>query len=192
MAGIASQCIESAGGRVGNGTGRPSGATERDIHRNLHQPGLLAGYCADAAKVCAAKVQEGDLHYRQRRVSIRRLPDDWSLGRQSRWAGRVFNELLSAYRGRSSGWDAVVAGGIYGDQATIREDRRTGGPGGCVHRLADRCDDRLSIAACLGEIGLLADVCAGGAGGDGLSEYASGRYRGRSDGKATGVDAALR
>ena len=49
MAGIASQSIESAGGGVGNDNRRPSGATERDIHRNLHQPGLLAGYCADAA-----------------------------------------------------------------------------------------------------------------------------------------------
>jgi len=27
-----------------------------------------------------AKYKKGDLHYRQRRVSIRRLPDDWSLG----------------------------------------------------------------------------------------------------------------
>src|ERR1700732_1862222 len=185
MAGIASQSIESAGGRVGNDNWRPSGATERNIHRNLHQPGLLAGYCADAAELCAAKVQKGDLHYRQRRLSIRRLPDDWSLGRKSRWAGRGFSQLLSIYGVGSSGWNAVVAGGIYGDEAAIREDRRTRGPGGCVHRLADRCDDRLSIAACFGEIGLLADVCAGGPGGDCVSEYASGRYGGRPDGNAT-------
>ena len=92
---------------------------------------------ADATYLCAAKVQQGDLHHCQRRVSIRRFPDDWSLGWQSRWAGQIFSELLSAYGGRSSGWDAVVAGGIYGDEATIPEDRRTRGPGGCVHRLAD-------------------------------------------------------
>jgi len=47
-------------------------------------------------------------------------------------------------------------------------------PVAAFHRLADRCDDRLSIAACFGEIGLLADVCAGGPGGDCVSEYASG------------------
>ena len=88
--------------------------------------------------------------------------------------GGSSGELLSAHGRRSSGWDAVVAGGIYGDEATIPEDRRACGPGDCIQRLADRCYDRLSISDRIGEIGLLADVCAGGAGGDRVSEYATG------------------
>ena len=47
-----------------------------------------------------------------------------------------------------------------GDEAAIHFeiDRRVV-PVAAFIRLADRCDDRLSLAACFGEIGLLEDLC---------------------------------